>query len=207
MPIAADFGHDGPGGVMLRIGCLAAALLFSFAVRSDAETVPQDGRFLTTTGAARAPVGFAQACADFSWLCGRVGRSSAMADAQLRGLAESINAYVNRSVSPRDASSVRWTLPSSQGADCVSYSLMKLQMLLQQGVPSRHLFLATVLTERNESHAVLILRTSEGDFVLDNLRGSILPWSQTGYTFLKAQNASSRSRWDLVLLGPRARRA
>lgn len=46
--------------------------------------------------------------------------------------------------------------------------------------------LATVvIDEENAGHAVLMIRTDRGDFVLDNKRNAILPWSQTGYVYVK----------------------
>jgi predicted transglutaminase-like cysteine proteinase len=47
----------------------------------------------------------------------------------------------------------------------------------------------------DEGHAVLTLRTSEGDFVLDNLRDDIRLWTETGYRFLKRQSSTHTGRW------------
>ncbi len=137
---------------MLRFGRVAVVALSAWIGQAGAGFA-QDGRFLTSVGAAASPVGFAQACADYAWLCDRLGRAPQLAEAQFRDVAERVNAQVNHSVAPRYTSSLKWTLPSGQAGDCVGYAMLKLQMLLQSGVPASHVFLATVLTGNGENHA------------------------------------------------------
>ena len=48
---------------------------------------------------------------------------------------------------------------------------------------------------------MLVMRTDDGDFVLDNLTSRILPWQATGYTFLRIQNPARPSQWSAVLAG------
>jgi predicted transglutaminase-like cysteine proteinase len=61
--------------------------------------------------------------------------------------------------------------------------------------------MATVLDKRVSSHAVLVLRTGQGDYVLDNATNQILPWTKTGYTFLKLQDPKRKSTWRAVMEG------
>ncbi|MEP0507443.1 MAG: transglutaminase-like cysteine peptidase, partial [Aurantimonas coralicida] len=42
---------------------------------------------------------------------------------------------------------------------------------------------------------VLTVRTSEGDFVLDNLDERILPWNETDYLYLKRQSELDSGKW------------
>ncbi len=44
-------------------------------------------------------------------------------------------------------------------------------------------------------HAVLIVHTNRGDFVLDNQTGRIRSWSETGYTWLKRQSRQNPKKW------------
>ena len=68
-------------------------------------------------------------------------------------------------------------------------------MLQRAGVP-RSALLITVLRQRNGAgHAVLTVRTSEGDFVLDNLDERILPWNETDYLYLKRQSELDSGKW------------
>jgi predicted transglutaminase-like cysteine proteinase len=66
------------------------------------------------------------------------------------------------------------------------------------GVPAKALRLAVVKTPSGIGHLVLVVATSKGDVVLDNLTGAILPWQQTGYQWLKIQSASDARFWYSV---------
>jgi predicted transglutaminase-like cysteine proteinase len=60
----------------------------------------------------------------------------------------------------------------------------------------------TVVVDREGAgHAVLMVRTSRGDFILDNKRDAVLPWKRTGYVYLKREGAQG-SGW--VSLGHQA---
>jgi predicted transglutaminase-like cysteine proteinase len=48
-----------------------------------------------------------------------------------------------------------------------------------------------VIDEQNEGHAVLMVRTDRGDFILDNKTSTVLPWAQTGYVFVKREGQDS----------------
>ena len=91
-----------------------------------------------------------------------------------------------------------WTLPTTAG-DCEDYVLLKRQMLMQLGVPEGLLLITVVHDENGEGHAVLTVPTSEGDLVLDNRRDGVLPWWQTGYSFIKRQSERDPAIW--VALG------
>ncbi|MBL0917014.1 MAG: transglutaminase-like cysteine peptidase, partial [Sphingopyxis sp.] len=51
-------------------------------------------------------------------------------------------------------------------------------------------------------HAVLTMRSSLGDFVLDNLDGRVLRWTETDYTYLKRQSTLHTGVWVTVNDGP-----
>ena len=48
---------------------------------------------------------------------------------------------------------------------------------------------------------MLTVRTDKGDFVLDNLSGSVRDWSQTGYRYLKRQASNHTGRWVTIREG------
>ena len=59
----------------------------------------------------------------------------------------------------------------------------------------------TVATdELGEGHAVLMIRTDRGDYILDNKTSAVLPWDRTGYVFVKRESQDGMS-W--VSLGGR----
>jgi len=85
-----------------------------------------------------------------------------------------------------------WTLPTSGKGDCEDFALLKRKLLIQRGWPASALSISVGMTARGEAHAVLIVATASGEFVLDNLTSSILSPSQTGHVFHSRQ---SGRRW------------
>ncbi|WP_262297757.1 transglutaminase-like cysteine peptidase [Microvirga sesbaniae] len=80
-----------------------------------------------------------------------------------------------------------WTLPTSGRGDCEDFALLKRKLLLQRGWPTSALSISVGTTSSGEPHAVLVVTTASGEYVLDNLTSSILPPAQTGHTFLSRQ--------------------
>lgn len=152
-----------------------------------------------------APNGFSGVCARYSWACARSGRASP-AGHDVLALAEKVNASINRQTR-EVADEVQykraeyWALPTARGGDCEDFALAKKQALIAGGVAPERLLIATVLDRRRNPHAILVLRTDAGDYVLDNLTNRILGWRETGYTFLRMQNPASPDQWSAVLAG------
>ena len=90
-----------------------------------------------------------------------------------------------------------WTIAPSKG-DCNDYAVTKRHELLQSGLPARALRLSVVETASGIGHLVLIVATTKGDFVLDNLSETIRPWQSTDYRWLKIQSASDAKFWYAV---------
>ena len=72
----------------------------------------------------------------------------------------------------------------------ISFSSTK----LAAGLVRRVLRMTAVIDGNGEPHAVLMVRTDRGDFVLDNKRDAILPWRKTGYVYLQREG-STGSTW------------
>jgi predicted transglutaminase-like cysteine proteinase len=81
----------------------------------------------------------------------------------------------------------RWDFPDDGVGDCEDYQLLKRKTLVERGIPRRALRMTVVIDEQNEGHAVLMVRTDRGDFILDNKTSTVLPWEQTGYIFVKRE--------------------
>ncbi len=113
-----------------------------------------------------------------------------------------INNAVNASVTPRTDAEMWgkeevWSYPTNIG-DCEDYALEKRRRLMALGVPAGDL-LMTVARQRNgDGHAVLTVRTSRGDFILDNLEPRVLAWTETEYTYLKRQSERNSGAWVAV---------
>ena len=46
-----------------------------------------------------------------------------------------------------------------------------------------------------DGHAVLMVRTDRGDFILDNQEQKVKLWTETGYRFIKRQAQENPNRW------------
>jgi predicted transglutaminase-like cysteine proteinase len=82
----------------------------------------------------------------------------------------------------------RWDLAEDGYGDCEDYQLLKRKLLVEAGFPRRAMRMTVVIDEKNEGHAVLMVRTDRGDFILDNKTDGVLPWFQTGYVFVKRES-------------------
>ena len=113
---------------------------------------------------------------------------------------DEINRAVNaaiRPISEDPAGPDLWQADVSAG-DCEDFALTKRRHLLALGWPSSALVMATAYIPRGDYHAVLLARTDQGDFVLDNLVERILPWTRTGYRFVKVESSVDPRAWYRV---------
>jgi predicted transglutaminase-like cysteine proteinase len=107
-----------------------------------------------------------------------------------------INDEVNRailSVTDQDHWGVldRWDYPDNGVGDCEDIQLLKRKLLVEAGLPRRALRMTVVLDEEGAGHAVLMVRTDFGDFILDNKRNAVQPWQETGYRYVKREGTDS----------------
>ncbi|MPR13068.1 transglutaminase-like cysteine peptidase [Microvirga tunisiensis] len=86
----------------------------------------------------------------------------------------------------------RWDYPDDGLGDCEDIQLLKRKLLVGAGLPQRAMRMAAVIDERGQGHAVLMVLTDRGDFILDK-RNAILPWRRTGYAFIKREGTNGRS--------------
>jgi predicted transglutaminase-like cysteine proteinase len=105
---------------------------------------------------------------------------------------KSINVLVNAAIRPsyRDA----WT-PGEPIGDCKDFAMTKRQRLIDSGWPSSAVPTAIVRTPSGDRHLVLVARTSDGDFVLDNLTAEVVPWSSASYRWEKIQSPTDGLMW------------
>lgn len=82
----------------------------------------------------------------------------------------------------------RWDFAEDGYGDCEDYQLLKRRRLAELGFPRRAMVVTVVLDERNEGHAVLMVRTDRGDLILDNKRNDVLPWQRTPYVYVKRES-------------------
>jgi len=114
-------------------------------------------------------------------------------------LLESVNRNVNAAIGPTVkgyGSNLEdgWIISPVMG-DCNDYAVTKRHQLLQSGLPSKALRLSVVKTRSGIGHLVLVVATTTGDLVLDNLSKEIQPWQDTDYQWLKIQSATDARFW------------
>jgi predicted transglutaminase-like cysteine proteinase len=113
---------------------------------------------------------------------------------------ERVNRWVNDNVTPESdwdhwGLEDQWDYPIDGKGDCEDYALLKRKMLMDAGVPRQALLMTVVRDENDEGHAILTLRTSKGDYVLDNKVNEIKLWSATGYRYVKRQSQEDPNDW------------
>ena len=158
--------------------------------------------FIAVGGQTLVPYGWVDFCNRYASECS--GRALAPMDLNLTPktakILEKTNAWVNshvKAMSDQDHWGVvdQWDYPSDGYGDCEDYALFKRRLLMEEGFPRQSLLMTVVKDENGEGHAVLTVKTSQGEYVLDNLHDQIKPWSMTGYRFVKRQSQTDQNVW------------
>jgi predicted transglutaminase-like cysteine proteinase len=203
----------------LRTSCallvVAAALAASAGTAAGSERTASLGGYATTSErpvfvavgeTTRPPIGWVEFCVEYKPECAT--RPSSPRDVVLTTKAWAdmikVNNWVNESIQPvTDLEHwgvvERWNYPNDGKGDCEDYVLLKRRMLMQAGWPREALLITVVRDKKGDGHAVLTVKTNRGEFILDNQETEVLPWSKTGYRFVKRQSQSDPNVW--VTLG------
>lgn len=146
-------------------------------------------------------------CSKYEWAC---SRQSGFISSVTMNTIKDVNRYVNNRVIPLTDEQLydkyeHWSLPLVKGnnlyGDCEDYALLKKKLLLQQGIPGNSLLLATVVHIVNsemKAHAVLMFKSSNDWYVLDNLTNRILQKEDTQYYFAYVQNPENPKEWIIM---------
>jgi predicted transglutaminase-like cysteine proteinase len=113
-----------------------------------------------------------------------------------------INTDVNRAIIPqpntKGLAGEKWLI-SPRAGECHDYAVTKRHELLALGWPEQDLLLSEVVTSWGEHHLVLVIRTSDGDFVADNLNPNIRPWTQAPYQWVRIQSPGNPLIWSTLV--------
>lgn len=157
---------------------------------------------LATGARASAPIGWHDFCARYAGECstGTLRPEAIVLTVQTWRLLTSTNDKVNDSIEPVTdmdhwGLAERWDYAEDGKGDCDEYVLVKRKRLIQAGLPRQALLITVVRDKKGDGHAVLVVKTDRGDFVLDNQENRILPWRQTGYQFVKQQSQDNQNIW------------
>lgn len=149
---------------------------------------------LVTQTAAVTPLSMRYFCAQNPRECRGGGSSQVTMSPNVMAVLKQVNSHVNRAIRPRVDNADVWSLNPTAG-DCEDYVLSKRSMLIKNGVSAGSLRIAYTHTRRGEPHAVLVVRTSEGDYVLDNLNDSVKTLRASGYN-IRTMSSSDPTRWS-----------
>jgi predicted transglutaminase-like cysteine proteinase len=154
-------------------------------------------------GPVSSPIGHFEFCKKWREECARIAEPSgpaALSEAAWAAVRQ-INDRINSEVTPKTDRELfgkeeLWTFPKGAG-DCEDYALLKRRILIEeQGLSPSNVLLTVVKRKNGEGHAILTLRTTEGDFVLDNLHPAVRPWDAAkGYKFIKRQSSENAAAW------------
>lgn len=176
---------------MLKYTLLTLFLSISYAsasdfIESDFIEVKKESNVI--------PKGSNGICEKYTWFC-EVKEGS---ETDFKTV-KRINQKINRANSIEDIDQYgeieRWAILSDLGGDCEDYALTKQKELIDLGYDSRTFFIGIVKLKDQTAHGVLIWRTSNGDYVLDNLTNRIVKWNMTGYNFIAIQDPNNKTKW------------
>ncbi|NBN63011.1 hypothetical protein GWI72_09915 [Microvirga tunisiensis] len=151
--------------------------------RSEPRYTPRSGN--VTRGKTRAPKAYLVFCIRNPGEC-RGDRSSVDVvsySPQLVAKLNRVNNQVNRSITWVKESGDSWKVGGRTG-DCEDFALTKRSQLIKLGVPAGALRMAVVRTREGEGHAVLVVKTTKGELVLDNIKKTIVSRQQTDYRWI-----------------------
>jgi predicted transglutaminase-like cysteine proteinase len=195
-------------GRLIRAGS-AASLIIGAWIAWGQPTIAGavDASYAAVGEETSVPYGWVDFCKRYESECGDPRAAAVDINLSAKALHDinHVNHWVNTHIQPisdMDHWGVidRWDYPLDGRGDCEDYALLKRKMLIDMGFPRQGLLITVVKDENQEGHAVLTLKTSKGEFVLDNLNDEMKPWTMTGYRFVKRQSQEDPNIW--VMLGP-----
>ncbi len=182
---------------MLKPFFIALATIAALGASSTGQAANLDtGSRSVGKGASQntAPLQFQLFCLKHPQDCRASSRSVISYTPKVRSMLSNVNSAVNRSIRPLRERRDKWSLNPAAG-DCDDYVMTKRHRLINAGIPASALRVAMVRTRTGEGHAILVVKTSSGDYVLDNLRRSIVKRQQTGYRMVSMASANP-NRWN-----------
>lgn len=178
------------------------AALLPLAVWSNAAAAAPNQ--MSVAGRTTQPVGHYEFCLREPGECSQRSARSAPVELtrKLWAAMVDVNNTVNTMVEPRTDREMwgreeLWSYPTSVG-DCEDYVLEKRRLLMGLGVTPANLLITVVRQPNGDGHAVLTVRTSLGDYILDNLEPRVLVWTDTDYTYLKRQSSENSGAWVAI---------
>lgn len=196
--LAACQGPQSLQNSTLTTGSIGPVSTTSSPPRIEASTAMMAGR------ADVAPAGFLAFCARQPDQCAETGntRETAALTPNLWAELERTNLAINTTTRSMEDSVHYgrvdfWTIPTDGWGDCEDFVLAKRKALVLAGVPRRALRIGVGRLPSGEAHAVLIVATDRGDYVLNNLHSAVVPWENTNISWI-AREVPGQSDWTTI---------
>ena len=194
--------------VAQTITCLAAIAAMIFSTNDAAATgstrMASTGLNMRMLSRTSPPAGHVYYCANEPQACARYGQGAVILTEQSWKQLVTINRQVNASINPKEDGRIdTWSVYVRHG-DCEDFALTKQRELLRHGWPSDALLVTTAYLRDGTYHAVLVVRTDRGEFILDNLNPLILPWQRVPYRWNKRQAIGNPHIWQAVAGAPKS---
>jgi predicted transglutaminase-like cysteine proteinase len=185
-------------GIFNKAGWTVASLLAGLFLGSNADAA---SRYMQVGAITSQPIGHYEFCQTHKDECSIKTANTVAPRVTEFGwnVVRQINSKVNHDIMPMTDQEIYgrdevWAYPTDAG-DCEDFALLKRKMLLEAGFSPADVLMTVVRKQDGEGHAVLTLRTADGDYILDNLASTVKLWSDTPYRYLKRQASFNTGRW------------
>jgi predicted transglutaminase-like cysteine proteinase len=188
------------GRFVFAVFCVALTLAIppDGAAARGGQLVKATQSTLDGASATLAPFQHVRFCLRYPQDCQSSAKKAEPITPQMMGLLQSVNDNVNRAINPSSEDyNGGWTIAPNIG-DCNDYAVTKRHELLMRGLPPGVLRLSVTKTPTGIGHLLLVVTTTRGNMVMDNLTNEIRPWEFTGYRLLKIQSAADPQLWVTI---------
>jgi predicted transglutaminase-like cysteine proteinase len=189
-------------GIINKAGWTIASMLAGLFLASNADAA--GARFMQVGAITSQPIGHNEFCLTHKDECNIKSANTVAPRVTEFGwnVVRQINSKVNHDIMPMTDMEIFgrdevWAYPKDVG-DCEDFALLKRKMLIEAGFSPADVLMTVVRKPDGEGHAVLTVRTSDGDYILDNLEPDVKLWSETPYRFLKRQASFNTGRWVTI---------
>lgn len=138
-----------------------------------------------------APTGWYKLCVEAPTQC-----QPAAGDMPTVDQADAINRRINAAMRPEAEIGPAdvWKVGGKTG-DCEDYALAKRDLLIRAGIGSAYARIAVGNTAAGERHAVLVVTTADGEYVLDNLSPRLVPIGRSTLKITALQSPDNPLVW------------
>jgi len=176
--------------IILCIGALAGCSSYPEASASE----------MTTAGPIIVNAGAVNYCKAHPKYCGRSTRTDKLELTPERWrVLNQVNERVNASMRHVDDGEFdQWSHDDKPTGDCEDFALRKRRELIDAGWPAHVLLIATAKIWTGEGHAVIVVVTDRGDYIMDNLQRYVVHWEDVSYEWIRKQSPRDGTRWEAV---------